>query len=437
MTKFLTVCLLLSLPQLLMAGPEYAASYVYICPSASGNLIIREMKVPSMEQVAKGAVGGAEAQLYLVKQDKLIALFDRGGRDVIPNPSLPALQEQKSPTAIGILLHDLRNPNSYWLQVIKTEPAATPSSLYTLRFPDLEESLCSVALCCYVPSMDAWAFHVCGAATPTQATIFSERRELRLMRSDGKVLGRGYYSLPNDEFCFGLQAVLLDESENHLALIVLETKGDGERSRVRAVTFNLSDLSEPPDDSFLTDECSEREGPSIFSSWDNRRLAVLVNNPTTEGAIVSVWSLIGGRPKRVAGPTSVPDMSGAPAETRAQWSAPGNHLVFANCKGENLNLMIMGDNLKVIARKKLSNCGGLSPCSPQPNSWYYFDHADCLIYDITPASTTEQWRIVRYDFRTNKAKVIRTAKYGLKYLLEHKDEILSPPVDLPGAAHQE
>ena len=359
MMRFLALFLLLSLPQILVAEADYVGSYLYCYPLASGNLIIREMKVPSIPQALRGAVGGGEMELYLVKHDKSIPLFDRAGQDLVPNPFLPVIQEEKAPSRIGLLLYDQRNPMPPWLEVFQTDPGGATESVSRIQFPDLRGVVSSVTPCCYVASMNAWAFDLWRRPAATQSTTLLERRELRLVRADGEVLSRGFYSLPGDEFGFGLQGVLIDKSESHIALVIAETKGDdGDGSRIRAVTFDLSDLSKSPTDQYLTDESSEPENPWPYVSRDNRYMAILPNNPAIKRPLVSVWTLMAGRVKRIAAPSPIPDLPGARTERRVQWSTPGNRLVFANCNKETLHLVIMDAHLKVLGRRSVAGCAG-------------------------------------------------------------------------------
>lgn len=419
----ITVLVLLVLPQMLLAEGSYKLSFLLSAATKSGNIVIWETMWPDALRSNNHVPVGLKAELYLVRRNRLFRLIEREGERIVPNTNpLIIMAEESSPDRLGFMLFKGSGSGPrFWFEVLH-RGQNEPESIYRIELP----GRCFPACASYLPSLNAWAFVIRPEKDSSDMSGSFEGRLLRIVRPDGKVLAEARYSVPKDA---SLQSALLDSPESHIGLLYREFRSEEKGGpRIYAVTFNLTDLSKGPRNGYLTDE-KPLDADTLAFSCDRRYFSAFQKSPEGERRLVSIWGLSGGRIARISGPSPLPDLPGESDGIRMGWSVPGDRLVFANCDRGTLCLALTDHRLKVLRRRSVSNCGDLSPCG-KPGLWYYFDREDCLIYDIEPP---RQWRIVRYDFASKKARVIKTAKYGLKHLLKHRDEMLKLPSKLPQA----
>ncbi len=407
--------LLLLLPQVLAAERKYSGSFIFSSPTESGNLVIWETKWPAPSQYPEEAKVEFQAKLYLVGCDEWVVLLDRENEQIVPEYSLLAIIEEASPRDLGVMIYRVERIPRFWFEVLQTGKREAVSK-YRIELPSVPFPACVSS---YLASLEGWAFVFKAEERSAEEDGPFERWLFRIARPDGRILAEAPYSVPRGSSLVG---TLLDTSDSHIGLLMREFRSEPKGGpRIYAVTFNLSDLSKGAASHYLTDE-DPLDADTLAFSCDRNYFSAFHKAPGAKRSLVSIWALSSGRIAQIAGPTAVPDMPGKSNQTRMGWSVPGDRLVFASCNGETLHLTTTDRTLNVVARRAVVTSGDLSPCTTL-DCWHYFDHEDCLIYHIPPP---RPWRIIRYDFKTNKAKVLKKATYGVGKILKDAKKP-SPP----------
>ncbi len=400
------------------AQGEYYGSFLFSAPTRSGNLVIWETKYPDPASFGPTrATIGVEAQLYLVERDTSVSLFDLDKMQIMPSADILPVVEEKGASDIGVMFFGGNYPPFSWLDVLKVGETGAKSK-YRIVLPTVEKVSFPEGPY-YLASLDAWAFVLEKRDDDTPKLPCFENRYLWVVRYDGKVLCEALCHVPTSSSLVG---VLVETSDSHIALLMRQFSSEPNAGpRIYAVTFDPSDLSKPATGYYLTDR-HRLDADTLTFSCDGKYFSAFHNGPRGSRSLVSVWALSSGQITRITGPRSVLIMPEKSPGARMGWSIPGHHLVFASCNGQTLHLTITDRTLNVVARRAVVANADLSPCKAL-DCWHYFDREDCLIYHIPPP---RPWRIIRYDFKTDKAKVLKNATYGVEKMLKDAKKP-SPP----------